>query len=261
VSGFDPAWLALREPADIAARDAGLLAAAAAHLDASGGEVLDLGCGTGSTVRVLMPVIGRPVRWRLLDNDPVLLDEAIRRVGESAQAIAIQADLADVAALPIQGVGLVTASALLDLVSASWVERLAARLAQGRVGLYAALNYDGTLVWDDPHPLDGALLQAFNTHQTSDKGLGLALGPAATQVAGDCFRELGWKVATASSPWRLGSSDLALQRQLIAGIADAAVEAGVSQSAAAQWRDARTARASRSGCIVGHDDLLVLPAA
>lgn len=260
MSGFDPAWLALREPADSAARDASLLAAAAAQLGAVGGDVLDLGCGTGATFRALAPFLDRPACWRLLDNDSVLLSEAVRRVGRDTQAIAIQADLNDVEALLVDGVGLVTASALLDLVSARWAERLAARLARAGVGLYATLNYDGSIAWDEPHPLDAAVLAAFNAHQTGDKGLGPALGPAATRVAGDCFRRLGCEVLVASSPWRLGPEQQALQRQLIAGIAQAVVEAGVAPGAAADWRDARTAAAVRSGGSIGHDDLLVLPA-
>jgi SAM-dependent methyltransferase len=259
MSGFDTAWLDLREPADAAARDAGLLAAAASHLDAVGGDVLDLGCGTGATFRALAPVLERRLRWRLLDNDPALLDEARRRGSGETELVAIQADLGDVEALLLDGVGLVTASALLDLVSERWIERLAQRLVHAGVGFYAALNYDGSMAWEEPHPLDATVLRAFNAHQATDKGLGPALGPAAARTAGDSFRRLGCAVAVASSPWRLGPAELELQRRLIAGITDAVVEMGVAPIAADGWRAARMAAASRSGCTVGHDDLLVLP--
>ena len=154
---------------------------------------------------------------------------------------------------------MVTASALLDLVSGRWTERLAALLTQARVGLYAALNYAGSMAWDAPHPLDAAVVCAFNAHQATDKGLGPALGPAAGRVVADCFRRLGCEVAVASSPWRLGPGELELQHRLIAGIADAVVEMGVALASAGEWREARTAAADRSGCSVGHHDLLVLP--
>ena len=48
MSGFDTRWLDLREKADHAARDTGLLEKAIAHADAGGQtvSVVDLGCGT-----------------------------------------------------------------------------------------------------------------------------------------------------------------------------------------------------------------------
>ena len=70
--GFDAAWLALREPADAAARDPGLLAAAAGYLGA-GALAVDIGCGTGATVRAFAGCAPEGLRWRLVDNDPRLL--------------------------------------------------------------------------------------------------------------------------------------------------------------------------------------------
>ncbi len=131
--GFDAAWLDLRAPADAAARDPGLLAAAAAWL--GDGLALDLGCGTGALARAFPA--GR--RWRLVDNDPALLSLAAAR---TPGAEAVRADLAGLAGLPLGGVRLATASALLDLASAAWIDGLAARLAASGIGLYAALTFD-----------------------------------------------------------------------------------------------------------------------
>lgn len=50
--GFAPQWLALREPADRAARDTALLARAA-HLAGPAPVIVDLGAGTGASVRAL----------------------------------------------------------------------------------------------------------------------------------------------------------------------------------------------------------------
>ena len=46
---FSAEWLALREPADRAARDAGLLRRAAAAAGPAP-VIMDLGCGSGATV-------------------------------------------------------------------------------------------------------------------------------------------------------------------------------------------------------------------
>src|SRR5690606_36909985 len=77
MSGFSPEWLALREPADMRARDPGLLAALAAHLAGRDAiEVVDLGCGAGSNIRTTAPALGPVQSWTLVDYDPVLLEAA-----------------------------------------------------------------------------------------------------------------------------------------------------------------------------------------
>ena len=69
-------------------------------------------------------------------------------------------DLNQVAQLPLTAVRLITASALFDLVSAPFIDRLIAEVDEasaGRpVGIYAALNYDGSTCWDPVHPLRSA---------------------------------------------------------------------------------------------------------
>ncbi len=142
---FDASWLELREPADLQARNPDLLRTVAAALGASGGVVVDLGCGTGATFRALSPWLLAPVRWRLIDNDRSLLDAAMVSIGALAEAV--QLDLAQLDELPLRDATFVTASALFDLCAASFIEALADRLAERRLDLYAALNYDGTIIW------------------------------------------------------------------------------------------------------------------
>ncbi len=254
---FDPAWLDLREPADAAARDPGLLAAAAAYLGGVAEPLaLDLGCGTGATCRAFAGRAPAGLRWRLLDRDPALLRVAAARCGERVETVA--ADLAELGRLPLDGVRLVTASALLDLASAGWIEALADGLAARGVGIYAALSYDGRLAWEPALPQDAAVRQAFNAHQRRDKGLGPALGPDAAAALARALERPAYEVRTASSPWRLGPAEAPLQRALVAGIAAAAAETGLA--AASAWGQARRAASASAGCSVGHVDLLALPA-
>jgi hypothetical protein len=250
---FAAAWLDLREPHDHAARDPALLAAAARHLAAEPGALaLDLGCGTGATFRAVAP-LAPGSRWRLLDRDATLLRLAAARCGPAVETL--HGDFGNLDALPLHGVRLVTASAVLDLVSHTWVEGLAARLAAARVGVYAALSYDGRMRWTPALPGDAAVREAFNRHQRGDKGLGPALGPAAAGTLAWALARRGFRVRTAPSPWRLGP-EAALGRDLVAGVAAAALEAGLT--GAAGWGQAR--RAASGACTVGHCDLLALPA-
>jgi hypothetical protein len=254
---FEARWLDLREPADHAARDPGLLAAAADWLGAAEAPVaVDLGAGTGSTIRAF-GARGAGVRWRLVDNDPDLLGKAAAR---HPAAETVRADLRDVDALPLAGARLVTASALFDLAGDAWLGRLADRLAAARLGLYAALSYDGETDWEPADPRDAGVLAAFNEHQRGDKGLGPALGPAAGARLAEIMVERGYRVHTAASPWRLGPGEGALQAALAEGIASAAAAAGAYR--ATEWAQARrtAATAGTSSCTVGHLDVLALPA-
>lgn len=251
--GFDAEWLALREPVDWEARDLDVLAQAVTYAG-SGTTMLDLGCGTGATARVFEAMGARDIRWRFFDNDPQLLAHAVKR---HPQAEIIQGDLTDIDALPLAGVRLVTASALLDLVSRDWVEQLAVRLAQARCAIYAALSFDGVMRWTPEDSEDAIITDRFNTHQRCDKGFGPALGPDAAECAAQILGARGYSVSLAPSPWRLGAKETEMQRALLLGIAEAASE--VKHTSANQWLGRRLAYLSEGKCEIGHMDLLALP--
>lgn len=248
---FSADWLALREPADAAARDPALARRAAA-LAGPAPVVVDLGCGTGASFRALAPLLPEAAHWRFVDQDPALLALAGETAGGRAELF--EADLGDLAALPLDDATLVTASALLDLVPESWVAGLARRL---RVPFYAALSYVGRMEWTPADPDDAAVAAAFDRHQRGDKGLGPALGPAAADRSARVLQAAGFTVETASSPWRLGCEHVALQRALVEGIAAAAAEAGDEDALA--WGARRQELAARTHCTIGHLDLLAMP--
>ena len=78
---------------------------------------------------------------------------------------------------------LVTASALLDLVSADWIDDLAGDCAAVGCAALFALNYDGRVRWCPVLALDAVVRALVNRHQRRDKGFGPAAGPAAASVA------------------------------------------------------------------------------
>ncbi len=249
--GFAADWLALREPADRAARDEAL-ARRAAGAAGPAPFIVDLGCGTGASRRALAPYLPPGTRWCCVDNDPRLLAAAAEAGGDATDVV--EADLADFPSLPLDRATLVTASALLDLVSRSWLEELVRRL---RVPFYATLSYGGTMRWAPSDPRDAAITASFNRHQRSDKGMGPALGPEAAESAATLFEAAGFDVARAPSPWRLGPGMATLQRELIDGIAAAASEAGVAEAAA--WGRRRREAADVTRCEIGHLDILAIP--
>ena len=153
---------------------------------------------------------------------------------------------------------LVTASALLDLVSAAWIDALAERCRLSRAASLFALTYDGRIVWTPADRDDEMVRDLVNRHQRTDKGFGSALGPDATGAAQRAFTARGFTVERERSDWTLDGGDAELQRQLIDGWAAAAVEMQPAGTTAIEaWRQRRLdhAAASRSTLVVGHEDL------
>lgn len=263
MSGFSVSWLDLREPADHAARDPDLARTLVDFLQADADIapiIVDLGAGTGSTLRALTAMGAQRCVWRLVDHDPALLNEALRRHGQAEIVEDYQADLRDVAALPLGGAALLSASALFDLASADLVDALVARAHKQSTVVYAALNYDGRTQWTPAHPLDDAVLDAFNRDQRRDKGLGPALGPDATLHLKTALEGAGYSVLLADSPWHLGPPQQALVAELITGIHAAVANGyGLSDTALADWQTFRLSHAGSGHCLVGHVDLLALP--
>jgi hypothetical protein len=265
MSGFSADWLALREPYDARARNRDVLdsvATAAAAGDAV--AVVDLACGIGSTLRAVAPRLPPRQDWRLVDNDLSLLARAA--AGKAIPGIAvtrIPVDLARDLEAALDGrVNLVTASALLDLVSAEWLDRLVIEVAARRLPLYAALNYDGRVSFDPADPLDAAVIAAVNLHQQTDKGFGPALGPRAAEAAIKRFQAADYAVVHGRSDWHLLPRDHDIQRDMLAGWAGAAREiGGLSLPDAAAWLTRRRdlLAAARSTVKVGHVDIFARP--
>ncbi|MDQ0315994.1 methyltransferase domain-containing protein [Amorphus orientalis] len=262
---FPSEWLKLREPADLQARNRVVVAHLAADLSGRDGlHAVDLGAGTGSTVRALSPHLPQRMRWTLADNDPALLAEASWRLPEE-QVETRRVDLdRDLEAVFDPVPDLVTCSALLDLVSEAWLDRLVERLASLRIPFYAALTYDGSTTLSPGDPIDPVVVDAINQHQHGDKGFGPALGPDAGAVAVEKLRTAGFAVESGQSDWLLDSDDAALTHALVNGWAEAAGEIGLLAPVdLGGWRQRRLAAADAGDLAarVGHIDILARPGA
>ncbi|RYY65656.1 MAG: class I SAM-dependent methyltransferase, partial [Comamonadaceae bacterium] len=252
MTGFALDWLSLREAFDRQARERNPVAIAvqawrAQRAERSGAplSVVDLACGSGSNLRVLAPLLGGPQRWRLVDHDPALLaavPEVLRRWADAeglrcnleGQGIAISGpglaievtlqrlDLArDLHQLPLAGTDLVTASALLDLVSAPWLESLFDLARTAEAALLFALSVDGRIEWEPGDPLDAAVQQLFAAHQRRDKGFGPALGEGAVPLAARLLRDAGHAVTQCASDWVIDSP--AMLAAMVDGLGGAAL--------------------------------------
>jgi hypothetical protein len=277
-------WLALREPADVVARSTTLTRAI---VDALGRHdqlsVLDLGSGTGSSVRYLAGHLPAQQRWLLVDRDPTLLAEVWARTSSWGTAggyevatdrdelvirgrqleCYVQTRCLDLGGLAdpriFSGRHLVTASALLDLVSEAWLRALADHCHESGAAVLFALTYNGGSRCLPEEPEDDAIRELMNRHQRArDHGFGPAAGPEAGECAARCFAAVGYHVRREASDWVLLPDTRELQRQLIEGWAQAALEIAPGQAAVVgSWLARRLAHveAGRSRVIVCHEDL------
>jgi len=266
---FSSDWLTLREPADHRARSDRL----AVRLSEVGSArrwstILDLGSGRGSNLRWLAPRLGWARRWVALDHDAGLLAEieaawAVEGVDSPGDLRTVRGDLSDEGLAEVAGADLVTASALLDLVTEAWVRDLAAACAARGAGALLALSWDGTATLRPSDPMAEEVLDAVRTHQQGEKGMGVALGPRAPGVTAAAFREVGMEVTTAATPWRLeGRDDGPLIAALVEGWVGAAYEVVPERAEAfrAWLREVKPALLHGAvAASVGHVDLLALP--
>ncbi|OFW00626.1 MAG: hypothetical protein A3I61_12690 [Acidobacteria bacterium RIFCSPLOWO2_02_FULL_68_18] len=254
-------WLRLREAADAHARSETLMHRVA---DTLAGRtplrLLDLGAGTGSNIRYLAPRLPRPQQWLAVDRSAALLTELRERtIHLHVDIEARQTDLGTLDPSIFTGRHLVTASALIDLVSDSWLRSLAGHCRSAGASTLFTITYNGRSACDPVEPEDDWVRELLNRHQKRDKGLGgPAAGPDAVASAERVFAEAGYQVERAPSDWRLGPADAQMQRVLVDGWAEAAAEMMPESAAAISgWRARRFAHvdAGRSHIMVGHDDL------
>ncbi len=281
-------WLKLREAADAASRSNALTAVAAgaarAAADGAPVRVLDLGTGAGSNLRFLIPHLGPRQHWLVVDRGEDLLHDLLMRTAPWAASRGLSAaiaagrltiagsDLECVVETTAMDLGpladrsifedrqLVTASALLDLVSPSWLRTVAGECRRHGAAALFTIIYNGHNACAPEDTADGRVLALFNEHQRTDKGLGgPAAGPSATEAARLAFEAEGFTVRSEPADWAIGPDSAEMQRYLIDGWAGAAREVSPDDAAVIEaWRLRRLAvvEAGASHLAVGHFDLV-----
>ncbi|TCC00351.1 class I SAM-dependent methyltransferase [Micromonospora zingiberis] len=262
-------WLALREPADVAARAVDLVEAVRATLTGDGPYVLhDLGAGTGSLGRWLAPLLPGPQHWILYDQDPDLLARARADMptaaadGAPVTVHTRQGDLTRLRAADLAGAALVTASALLDMLTAAEIDHLVAVCAEAGCPALFLISVTGTVRLTPADPLDGEIADAFNAHQRRTAGGRRLLGPDAVDACATAFARHAMTVRTRPSPWRLGPEQADLTAQWLTGWLDAACEQRPELTDLTReyaQRRLAEAKAGRLRVLVDHTDLLAVP--
>jgi Methyltransferase domain len=266
MSSFSAEWLALREPYEARARNPAVLDAVVASVRGFPSmKIVDLASGTGSTLRALAPRLAARQNWRLVDNNRDLL--ACATMMARSEALTVEARTLDLNcnlkdAFDGPPIDLVTAFALFDLVSETWLERLLLEIVRRSVPLYATLNYDGRAEVEPADPLDSVIIAAMNAHQRTDKGFGSALGPMAVPTTIARLEAMEYSVARGASDWVIGPDDREIQMKVFAVWASAADRISeLSRSDRIGWLTRRRDAViiGRSSIRVGHVDFFATP--
>jgi hypothetical protein len=258
-----PEWLLLREPADAAARSLELADRLGRHLAGSGRLVIhDLGGGSGAMGRWLPPRLHSPQHWVVHDRDVDLLELAVAGgPGPAADGVPVtvearRSDITRLAPGDLAGASLVTASALLDLLTVDELVRVLGVCAG--CPMLLALTVVGRVTLTPEDPLDALIGAAFNAHQRRDR----KLGPDAVATTVNHLRGTRADVLIRPSPWRLDAAHAELTAEWFDGWVAAACEQEPAVAAeAGPYRDRRLAQAAAGelDVVVDHADLLVLP--
>jgi len=262
-------WLALREPADAAARASDLVEHLVRRLPATGRWLIhDLGCGTGAMGRWLAPLLPGPQHWVVHDRDADLLEiAAVDLPGPAANgaAVTVEAKCSNITRLragDLDGATLITTSALLDLLTEDELAGLVTVCASAGCPILMTLSVVGRVSLTPADPLDRRVAAAFDAHQRRATERGRLLGPDAVALAIEEFERLGAEALVRPSPWRLGALQEDLAAEWFTGWVGAACEQQVELAAetdAYARRRLAQATAGELAVTVDHADVLIRP--
>jgi hypothetical protein len=259
------AWLALREAADAAARAPELVERVRQHLAVHPRAVIhDLGSGTGSMGRWLAPQVPGPQHWVMYDRDADLLTRATAGAAADGAPVTVETRRRDITRLRMDDLGgasLVTASALLDMLTAQEAERVVSACAGAGCPTLVTISVTGRVELTPPDPLDADIAEAFNTHQRRTVGGRSLLGPDAVDATVEAFGRRGMSALVRFSPWRLGADRADLASEWFGGWVAAACEQRPELArpvAAYASQRLADAAAGRLGVVVYHNDLFAV---
>lgn len=267
-------WLSLREAEDARARSDALADAVPGLLNRGRGHrrggivVHDLGSGTGSMMRWLAPRLPGPQTWVLHDWNASLTaraSEGPRTHDGAGRPVELLSRIGELHALDshaLRGASLVTASALLDVLTAAEAHAIVDACVAAGAPVLLSLSVTGDVGLTPWDRRDIRYTRAFNAHQRREVDGRSLLGRYGAPLVLGLFRQAAWHVRTALTSWRLDARDPLLLAEWFDGWIDAAAEQEPALlRETAGYRELRWAQHARGelSARVYHLDLLAWP--
>ena len=163
--------------------------------------------------------------------------------------------------LPLEAYHVVTASAVVDLLSRDMLDKLLRTLHQHQLAFYPTLNYQ-SMRYLPAEPRDEAMIEAYERHMQREQDFGRALGPSCTAT----LQQLAQKIYRQSplqgpSPWELRPTDVAMHRHMLAFMEKSITEIAPKLDVAG-WADHKRQllKAQELHLHVDHSDVFISPA-
>ncbi|MES2170266.1 MAG: SAM-dependent methyltransferase [Actinomycetota bacterium] len=260
-------WLALRSEADSRTRSRELVGELVHRLGPGPIVVHDLGSGSGAMPRWLAPMLDAHQEWVLHDADAGILTQidpepVTDGMGRPIRTLTSVEQLADLPQGAFHGASLVTASALLDVITADETRIIVDACVAAACPALFSLSVTGRVELDPADPADADFGAAFNDHQRRNSAGRRLLGPEAAGVVARMFGAAGWTVRTVATPWRLGTGESELIGDWLDGWVGAAIEQQPSLGAAAHdYLGRRRAQIADDvlSVVVDHEDVIAWP--
>ena len=226
--------------------------------------IVDLACGTGSTLRALAPRIKARQNWRLVDNDLSLLARAPqsrRRTSTSRPCRSISTAILK----PRSTARSIWSRRRRCSISSptNGCERLAVETAARRLPVYAALSYDGRVEIDAGRCRRRRRSSPRSTRISAPtRALVRRSGRTRRSKAIERFERVGYSVVQGPSDWVFAPTDREIQIEMLSGWAAAAREIGdMPLPDVVGWLTRRRdlVAAGRSSIRVGHVDFFARP--
>jgi hypothetical protein len=219
-------------------------------------------------MRWLAPLLPGPQTWILHDWNASLIKQAIEGVpprDRDNTAVSVRSqpgNLADLRSTDLAGASLVTASALLDVLTSRETHAIVNACLGARCPALLSLSVTGDVRLTPQDEFDAAFERAFNAHQLRSTDGRQQLGRYAAPIARGLFTQSGWNARPSTTVWRLDRRRPRLLREWLDGWLDAAVEQDPGlRAAATRYRRLRTSQIERGTLAVHvrHVDLLAWP--
>jgi hypothetical protein len=219
-------------------------------------------------MRWLAPLLPGPQTWVLHDWNANLTRRALDgarprdRDGTPVEIGTRVGELEKLGAGDLQGASLVTASALLDVLTASEAHAIVEACVEVAAPALLSLSVTGEVELRPWDARDKLIEAAFNAHQRREVHDRRLLGRYGAPIVRGLFELAGWRVRTARTTWRMSDTEPRLLEEWFAGWIDAAEEQSPSlRQDAAGYRELRLSQSDRGelSAVVYHLDLLAWP--
>jgi hypothetical protein len=182
--------------------------------------------------------------------------------GATVTVEATPSDVTQLAPHDLADTSLITASALLDMLTAEELAALVTVCASMGCPILLTLSVVGRVELTPPDPMDSRVAAAFEAHQRRTTDRGPLLGPDAVALTVRELDRLQAEIFVRPSPWRLGASEAKLAAEWFIGWIGAAREQEPELTAqTGDYRHRRLAQAEAGGLAVTveHADVLAMP--